>query len=237
MIAVTSLILAVAVDTVTANPTHGATARPSVTRTVSATSRLRNTPSHCATRRRPSHRPARIPIHDTNANVADTFLRKQAFTVSDLSTQIHTDARARAAYAQYFTLIPAETLQRMQAQPSTDQRFLSLLTSAPLPVTGVYTEYRCHSNGVVYPVKVTLPRGVRVFRTSDRAFQLLAGSGDPIVPYTTVTNVITVPAPPQAPLPPVEIVTPAAPTEIIQQAPGSAPAPTSPTPSEPAPTR
>ena len=236
MIVIASLMLAVAVDTVTANRTHGATARPAATRAETAAARLHRAPLHAGTRRRPTHRPARNTVHTTD-NTPDAFLRKQAFTVSDLSAQIHADARARAAYAQYFTLLPAETLQKMQPQPSTDQRFLSSLTSTPLPASGIYTEYRCHSNGVVYPVKVTLPKGVRVFHTPDRSFEILAGSGDPIVPYATVTNIITLPAPPQPPQAPpsaVEIITPAAPTEIIQQAPGSAPAPST---SDPAPAR
>lgn len=225
MIVITSLILAVAASTVTAIRTEGAAPRPTAIRTER---RLLIPYSHAGTRRRPFHRPARRPAHTTDANDPDAFLRKQAFTVSELSTQIDTDTRARATYARYFRSLPGEALQKIQPQPSADRRFLSLLTSASLPEAGVYTEYRRHSNGVVYPVKVTLPKGTRVFHTPDRSFELLAGSGDPIVPYAVVTNTITVPAPA------VEIITPAAPTEIIQQAPVSAPAPPS---SSPAPAR
>lgn len=166
----------------------------------------------------PAHSPRRTPParstkKSPTAATPDPFLRRPAATPAELSRQVAGDPRVRATYADYLGLDDTDAAERLHG-----------LTTASLQAPGEFTEYRRHSNGVVYPVRVSLARGARIFTNTDRSLRLLAGSGDPIVPFAPVVNTVKAPAPPPSPPPAdTEVIVPANPTVVIQQGTGIAP--------------
>jgi hypothetical protein len=165
-------------------------------------------PAHSPRHASPAHSQKKTPT----AATPDPFLRSPAVTPAELFRQVSGDTRVRATYADYFGLNDMDAAERLRS-----------LTSGSLQAPGVFTEYRRHSNGVVYPVRVSLARGARVFTSADRSLRLLAGSGDPIVPFAPVVNTVKAPAPPPPPPPAsTEVIVPANPTEVIQQGTGTA---------------
>jgi len=128
-------------------------------------------------------------------------------STAELLVAVAADPRLRASYASYLGVSPS----RVVAKLGTDWRTSKL--AAPFLVT----EFRCHSNGVVYPVQVELPVGTRIFETANAMTRIRADNGDPVEPFHTVVNIISARKAAPPPAPPTEVIVPTAPTEIVQQ--------------------
>jgi len=142
---------------------------------------------------------------------SDTFLPAASATSEQFLGLVKGSRQAIKYYSKYLNVPPADVIASLS-----DGLMLTNLSSA-----GSFTEYRRHSNGVIYPVRVDLPRGTQVFKAMDGKVSLLATNGDPIVPYAMVVNIIRKPAPQLKKAPPVEVIITAPEREVVHDsAPG-----------------
>ena len=146
---------------------------------------------------------------------AGSFLHRQAHSVPQLVQEVQADPVVRRRLA-----------RRLHLPESAVADYLDLnLTTGTLPRSGPYTVYFVAGSGLVYPTRMSLRAGTRVFVGRDGRPVLLAGSGDPLAPFAPVVVIHAVRNPPTRVK---EIVVPTSGSDISVPATGPAPPPAAP---------
>ena len=137
---------------------------------------------------------------------SDTFLQGESSTCEQFLRSVKDGVHAAEYYSEYLSVPPARVVETLSEG----------LAITALKGPGSFTEYRRHSNGVIYPVRVELAAGTRILQAMDGKVSLLAANGDPIIPFAMVVNVVrAVPPIPEAP--PVEVIVAAPEREVIDR--------------------
>ena len=144
---------------------------------------------------------------------AGSFLHRLAHSVTQLTQEVQADPIVRRRFARHFHIPEREVADNFR------RNFLT----GTLPRSGTFTVYFVTGTGLIYPTRMDLHAGTPVFVGRGGLPVLLAGSGDPLRPFTTPVEERTIEGKPDAPPSHTkEEIAPAAGTDI--------PVPTTPTP-------